>query len=203
MAPQNTETAPKPYACETYTPPAVPYNLPSFEVFAPKPPASEKQDSRFGPAAPGADLATMPAAEVPGSPGKNAQGGLDGARSDTFRIPTNLRPADQTRLSRDEVIQFVDFNGQTLPELRVVGKSGEYLGRDKERGDRITEINFAGDKKSALIGYASDTAMSPNRIDLTEKTPDGKKEVMIGTAGYATKAAAETAMKAAAECKPK
>ncbi len=79
----------------------------------------------------------------------------------------------RSQLKRDEKIQFVDFNGQTLRELRVVGPTGEYLGKDKERGDRITEINFAGNKKSALVGYATDSSTTPNRIDITEKAADG------------------------------
>lgn len=50
--------------------------------------------------------------------------------------------------------------------------SNPFIGKDKERGDRITEINFACGKKSALIGYANDSATTPNRIDITEKAPD-------------------------------
>jgi hypothetical protein len=38
---------------------------------------------------------------------------------------------------------------------------------------------------------------------VTTKKPDGTKVMMIGTDTYKTKAAAETAMKAAAECKTK
>ncbi len=170
MAPPNTDTSHKPYGSEAYSPPVVPSLLPSLEVFTPASLPAEKRadqpDSRLGPVAPGAfDAAVMPGANVPG--------GLEGVRSDAFRTKVDLNPENRLQLKRDEKIQFVEFDGQTMPELRVVSKSGEYIGRDKERGDRITEINFAGNTKSALVGYASDSATTPSRIDLTEKTSDG------------------------------
>ena len=40
-----------------------------------------------------------------------------------------------------------------------------------------------------------------HKCSVVTKMPDGKKVMEIGTAGYATKAAAGAAMKAAAECK--
>ena len=61
---------------------------------------------------------------------------------------------------------------------------------------------FVAPAFAATTWYVEQSAAT-HKCAVTEKTPDGKKEVMIGTAGYATKAAAETAMKAAAECKPK
>ncbi len=184
MAPQNSEITQKPYASEPYTPPAVPFQLPSVEVYTPAPPAAENRDNRFGPSAPvtpGAlegpagpsDLASPGAFDAPNGSHRNVPGGLDGVRSETFRAPGLVNPYDRSQLKRDDVVQFVDFDGQKLPEVRVVGKNGEYLGRDKEHGDRISEINFAGNKKSALIGYAGDNAAAPNRIDITEKTSEG------------------------------
>ncbi len=170
MAPPNTDTPQKPYASEAYAPPPIPNLLPSLEVYSPKPPQAEqepgKTDSRFGPGAPGA-------LEGPQPPGANTPGGLEGARTDTFRAPLDLNVDVRSHLKRDEKIQFVDFNGQTIQELRVVSPTGEYLGKDKERGDRITEINFGGNQKSALVGYANDSSTTPNRIDFTEKGADG------------------------------
>jgi hypothetical protein len=168
MAPPNTDSAPKPYASESYTPPPIPNLLPSLEVYTPTPPPAEKQqaDGRVGPLAPGAiDAPTLPGANIPG--------GLEGVRTDAFSAPLDLTLDVRSQLKRDEKIRFVEFDGQTVPEVRVVGKNGEYLGKDNERGDRITEINFSGNKKSALVGYANDSSRAPNRIDITEKTADG------------------------------
>lgn len=101
-----------------------------------------------------------------------ASGGLDAARVEAFRFsPLSFDLSKQ--LQSEEKIQFVDFDGQKLSDLRVMGPSGEYVGRDKQRGDRITEINFAGNKKSASVSYGTESATTPNRIDLTEKQSDG------------------------------
>lgn len=187
MAPPNSEIAPKPYAVDSYAPPVVPFQLPSIDVYAPPP--AERKESNVGPVAPAmpgvdgpsapSDLNAPGAFEAPGAldaqavPSRVGPGGLDGVRCDTFRAPGHINPNDRAHLKRDEIVRFVDFDGQKLPEVRVAGRDGEYLGRDKERGDRITEINFAGNKKSALVGYANDTATTPNRIDITEKASDG------------------------------
>ncbi len=183
MAPPNSDAAPNPRTSEprdAYAPPVVPFRLPAFELYAPTPPAAEKSDPRFAAAVPGAFDASPHGLDKPGTPGSKPLGGLDGARQDTFTAPLNLNPLDHSKLKRDEVVRMLDFNQQAPVELRVVGPQGEFIGKDKERGNRITEINFAGGKKTALVGYASDSATTPDRIDITEKTPDG----LLGRTGY-------------------
>jgi len=157
---------------ESYSPPAVPFKLPAFELYSPQ---SQKpsEDERFMQSLPGVFNATSGGLETAEVLARKQSGGLDGVRAETFTVPPNLNPGDRTKLKRDEVVPLLDFNAKAPVELRVVGPQGEYLGRDKERGDRITEINFAGGRKAALVGYASDSATAPNRIDITEKTPDG------------------------------
>lgn len=155
MAPPNSEFTPKPYASEAYASPAVPYQLPSLEVFTGKTTAPENQDRRSE-------------ANAYGN-----SGGLDPVRFDTFRPSGPVNSHDRTQLKADETVQYVDFDRPALPEVRAVGKHGEYVARDKQHADRISEINYAGNMKSAAVGYASDSAVTPNRIDITQKTPEG------------------------------
>lgn len=176
MAPPNSDASPRPRnseADEAYAPPAVPFRLPAFELYSQKSPAAEKEDSRFARPGAGQFDASPNALDIPGAQWVKPVGGLDGARQDTFTAPLNPNRLDQSKLKRDEVVRMLDFNAQAPVELRVVGPQGEYIGKDKERADRITEINFAGGKKAALVGYADDSATTPNRIDITEKTPEG------------------------------
>jgi len=70
---------------------------------------------------------------------------------------------DRAFLKNDERVQFLEFAAET----------GESINRDRQRAGRITEINFAGGKKHASIGYASDGASTPSRIDISEKSADG------------------------------
>jgi len=53
----------------------------------------------------------------------------------------------------------------------------------------------------AATTWYVEKSVSTHKCAVTEKKPNGTTETQIGTAGYKTKAEAETAMKAAPECK--
>lgn len=59
---------------------------------------------------------------------------------------------------------------------------------------------FAAPAFAATEYYVAQDAKT-HACSVTDKKPDGKTMTMVGKKGYETKAAAEAAMKAAAECK--
>jgi hypothetical protein len=53
----------------------------------------------------------------------------------------------------------------------------------------------------AATTYYVEKDSKTNKCSVATTKPDGKTEVMVGTATYTTKTAAEAALKAAADCK--
>ena len=61
-------------------------------------------------------------------------------------------------------------------------------------------VAFAAPSFAAATFYVQQDAKT-HKCSVSSTKPDGKTTMMIGTASYATQAAADAAMKAAKECK--
>ena len=60
---------------------------------------------------------------------------------------------------------------------------------------------FVAPAFAAAPAWYVEQSAKTHKCAVTEKKPNGKTEMEVGTVDYKTKSAAETAMKAAAECK--